>query len=52
MQKVEVEWQGFEIAEHGRLPGHVIEEYESAYSHAGPAGHERRIASSRTMRRH
>ena len=44
--------QGFEIAEHGRLPGHVIEEYESAHSDAGPAGDERRIASSRTRRRH
>jgi hypothetical protein len=44
--------RGFEIAEHGRLPGHVIQQYESAHADAGPAGLERRIASSRTSRRH
>jgi hypothetical protein len=46
------ERQGLEIAEHGRLPGHVIQEYESAHTDAGPAGHERKNASSRTRRRH
>jgi hypothetical protein len=46
------ERRGFEIAEHGRLPGHVIQQYESAHTEAGPAGHERRIASSRARRRH
>jgi hypothetical protein len=46
------ERRGFEIAEHGRLPDHVIQEYESAHADAGPARDERRIASSRTGRRH
>ncbi len=44
--------QGFEVAEHGRLPSHVIQEYERAHSGAQPAEHGRRIASSRTKRRH
>jgi hypothetical protein len=44
--------QGFEVAEHGRLPAHVIEEYERAHADARPAGRERRIASGRTGRSH
>jgi nucleoid-associated protein Lsr2 len=46
------EQQGFEVAEHGRLPVHVIQEYERAQNEAQPAEHGRRIASSRTKRRH
>ena len=46
------ERQGFEIAEHGRLPAHIVQEYERAHREARPAGRGRSIASSRTKRRH
>jgi hypothetical protein len=46
------ERQGLEVAQHGRLPGHVIQEYERAQNEAQPAERGRRIASSRTKRRH
>src|ERR1700729_2558841 len=46
------EQQGFEVAGHGRLPAHVIQEYERAHSDAHRVGQGRRIASSRTRRRH
>jgi Lsr2 len=44
--------QGFEVAGHGRLPAHVIQEYERTHRDAQPAGRGRRVASSRTRRRH
>jgi Lsr2 len=44
--------RGFEVAEHGRLPAHVVQEYERAHTDAAPAMRERRIASSRTRRKH
>ena len=46
------EQQGFEVAGHGRLPAHVIQEYERAHRDAQPADRGRRVASSRTRRRH
>jgi hypothetical protein len=46
------ERRGFEVAEHGRLPAHVVQEYERAHADAQPAMRERRIASSRTRRKH
>jgi Lsr2 len=46
------EQQGFEVAGHGRLPAHVIQEYERTHRDAQPADRGRRVASSRTKRRH
>jgi hypothetical protein len=46
------ERQGFDVAEHGRLPGHVKQEYERAQNDAQPARHGRKIPSSRTKPRH
>jgi hypothetical protein len=46
------ERRGFEVAEHGRLPAQVIQEYELAHADARAATRERRIASSRTKRKH
>jgi hypothetical protein len=46
------ERRGFEVAEHGRLPAQVIQEYERAHTDTRPATRERRIASSRTKRKH
>jgi hypothetical protein len=45
------EQQGFEVAEHGRLPDQVIREYERAHSDARPGRHRRTSASSRTKRK-
>jgi hypothetical protein len=45
------ERQGYEIAEHGRLPGQVIQEYERAHSDTRAAGHRRSSTSSRTKRK-
>jgi Lsr2 len=45
-------WRGLEVAEHGRLPAHVVQEYERVHTDARPAVRERRIASSRTTRKH
>lgn len=41
------ERQGFEVAQHGRLPAQVIQEYERAHNGARPAGHPRGGASRR-----
>jgi hypothetical protein len=47
------EQHGFEVAEHGRLPAQVVEEYERAHSDTRAAERRRRVAaSSRTKRRH
>lgn len=46
------ERHGFEVAEHGRLPAQVIQEYDRVQSHALPAAPGRGSASSRTKRRH
>jgi hypothetical protein len=46
------EQQGFEVAGHGRLPAQVIQEYERTHRDAQPADRGRRVASSRTRRRH
>jgi hypothetical protein len=45
------ERRGFDVAEHGRLPAQVVQEYESAHTDARPATRERGIASSRTKRK-
>jgi hypothetical protein len=45
------ERQGFEVAEHGRLPAQVIQEYERAQNGARPPRPGRGSASSRTNRR-
>jgi hypothetical protein len=45
------EQQGFEVAGHGRLSAHVIQEYERTHGNARPAEHRRSVASSRTSRR-
>ena len=45
------EQQGFEVAGHGRLPAHVIQEYERAHADAHRVEHGRRTASGRTKRR-
>jgi Lsr2 len=45
------EQQDFEVAEHGRLPAHVIQEYERAHRDTHRAERGRKIASSRTKRR-
>jgi hypothetical protein len=45
------EQQGFEVAEHGRLPAQVVQEYERAQSEAQPRGHGPSSASSRKKRK-
>lgn len=45
------EQQDFDVAEHGRLPTHVIQEYERARRGTQQAERGRRTASSRTKRR-
>lgn len=46
------ERHGFEVAEYGRLPVHVIQEYERAHTDARPTADERKVASTRTRRKH
>jgi hypothetical protein len=43
--------RGFEVAEHGRLPVHVIREYERAHADKRRGRHER-TSSGRTQRKH
>ena len=44
------EEQGFEVADHGRLPANVVAEYERAHSSAQPADHASRRPTVRRRR--
>jgi Lsr2 len=46
------EQEGFEVAEHGRLPTHVVQEYEHAQTGARPVQPERTNSSGRTRPKH